>query len=408
MTTLDIKSYIKDHKVEAVNVLVELSVGDYLRIAQSILDDNEFQRKRVIKSTVSRQLKADLQTGCTMPSIILAISEEIVDHSFNYEQAKETHINKIVSNAFDEHKLLIIDGLQRTNILIELARELKKNDNVKDLERLKKQMLRFEVYVGIDKLGILYRMITLNTGQQTMSLRHLMEILYIDYVKMSWNGSNIKLLTQKDRQKIPADTTHFSFKDVLDGFNAYLIGSEQLLTKVGVLSNIKNIKKISEIREKEQDTFKDFVLTYQHFLEKVNATSKDWSYHKDQNGSQEYQINYLPFGKTAIEIFKKSQPMSGFGATLHILSKSGVSFVDINKTIDKLVVGEDSVQESFENLLKQLDTLRDESKRLGSDQRKFFKFFFKSLLSPNGDNIGQFDEAIAKTTEEMRLELEWA
>lgn len=407
MTTLDIKSYIKDHKVEAVNVLAELSVGDYLRVAQSILDDNEFQRKRVIKSTVSRQLKADLETGCTMPSIILAISEEIVNHSFDYEKAKETDINKIISNAFDQHKLLIIDGLQRTNILIELEKELIKDDKTKDLERFKKQILRFEVYVGIDKLGILYRMITLNTGQQTMSLRHLMEILYIDYVKMSWNN-NIQLITQKDGQKIPTNTTDFSFKDVLDGFNAYLTGSEQLLKKVDVLSNIKNIKKISAIREKEQDTFKDFVLTYQHFLEKINTISKKWSYQEGQNGNLEYQLNNLPFGKTAIEIFKKSQAMSGFGATLNILSKADISFKDINKTIDALVVGEDDAHESFQSLLKRLDILRDESKRIGSDQRKFFKFFFKSLLIPNGEGTSQFDKAVEKAAEETRFELAWA
>lgn len=403
MTTLDIKSYIKDHKVEAVNVLVELSIGEYLQVAKSILEANDFQRRRVIKSTVSRQLKADLQIGCTMPSIILATSKEIFDNPFNYKQITETELNGIISKAFDQHKLLIIDGLQRTNILIELEKEMENED----LRQFKRQVLRFEIYAGIDKLGILYRMITLNTGQQTMSLRHLMEILYIDYVNMPWD-SDIKLMTQKDGQKIPADTTHFSFKDVLDGFNAYLTGSEQLLTKVDVLSNIKNIKKISEIRKKEQDTFKDFVLTYQNFLNKIDSISKNWSYNEGQNGSQEHQLNNLPFGKTTIEIFKKSQAMSGFGATLSILSKADVTFKNINKTVDTLVAGEDDIHESFQSLLKRLDSLRDESKRIGADQRKFFKFFFKSLLIPNGESTAQFDKAVEKAAEETRSELAWA
>lgn len=407
MTTLDIKSYIKDHKVEAVNVLVELSIGDYLRVAQSILDSNDLQRRRVIKSTISRQLKADLQTGCTMPSIILAISEDIVDDSYDYNNAKETLIQKIITNAFLQNKLLIIDGLQRTNILIELEKELRQDNNIKDLEQLKKQTLRLEVYVGIDKLGILYRMITLNTGQQTMSLRHLMEILYMDYVEISWND-NIKLITQKDGQKIPATTTDLSFKNVLDGFNAYLTGSEQLLKKVDVLSNIRNIKKISAIRKNEKDTFKDFVWTYHKFLEKMNEISEGWSYNEGKNGSQEYQLNNLPFDKTAIEIFKKSQAMSGFGATLNILSTSGITLKDINKTIDALVAGEDNIHESFQSLLKRLDTLRDESKRIGADQRKFFKFFFKALLIPNGESIARFDKAVEKAAEETRFELAWA
>jgi len=38
---MEIKSYIKDHKIEAVNVLVELTIGDYLEIARDVLGSND-------------------------------------------------------------------------------------------------------------------------------------------------------------------------------------------------------------------------------------------------------------------------------------------------------------------------------------------------------------------------------
>ena len=52
---MEIKSYIQDHKVSAVNVLVELSIKEYLRVADSILGENDFQRKsRIKKAGLSR------------------------------------------------------------------------------------------------------------------------------------------------------------------------------------------------------------------------------------------------------------------------------------------------------------------------------------------------------------------
>lgn len=404
---MEIKSYIQDHKVRAVNVLIELPIGEYLQIAESILGENDFQRKRVIKSTVSRQLKADLLIGCTIPPIILAISENATEIPSDYKKIENLIADRIVKLAFHEKKLLIIDGLQRTNVLIELENDLIREEKTIELALFRKQKIRAEIYVGIDKLGILYRMITLNTGQQTMSLRHLTEILYQDYTKINWE-KNINLVTQKDSTKIKHTTTDFSFKDILDGFNSYLIRDEQLLTKVDVLTNIKNIKKVAEIRRNEKDAFKDFVLTYQRFLQKIDTISNGWQFDENNIGFQEYKLNNNPFGKDAITIFKKSQPLSGFGATVGLLSKLGYTFEDVNNVIDGIEEGEESIEEGFQNLVKQLDLIREDSKRIGVTQRTFFKYFFKSLLSPGEDETGQFDKAIDRANQKTRIELEWA
>lgn len=54
--------------------------------------------------------------------------------------------------------------------------------------------LRLEVYVNINKFGVLYRMLTLNTGQTPMSVRHQIEMLYSDMLDKEING--VKLITE--------------------------------------------------------------------------------------------------------------------------------------------------------------------------------------------------------------------
>ena len=79
--------------------------------------------------------------------------------------------------------------------------------------------LRIELYLGINKFGILYRMLTLNTGQTPMSVRHQIEMLYQDYLTHDIEG--IKVLREVDENNNNELGT-YNFKSVIEGFNSYL------------------------------------------------------------------------------------------------------------------------------------------------------------------------------------------
>ena len=68
--------------------------------------------------------------------------------------------------------LVILDGLQRTYTLIAAKEELEKENDSKALSNFLNQKLRLEIYTGINKFGILYRMLTLNTGYRWHSVSH--------------------------------------------------------------------------------------------------------------------------------------------------------------------------------------------------------------------------------------------
>lgn len=73
-----------------------------------IIENNELQRKRVKTSkTIYSLLKSDLQKGCIMPPLVLALTkEEVIDVNNPDEEKLLEYINENSEN------VLILDGLQ--------------------------------------------------------------------------------------------------------------------------------------------------------------------------------------------------------------------------------------------------------------------------------------------------------
>ena len=111
---MDIKSVLTDSKVNARSILIEISVRDYLNLAESLLSSNPFQRKRVRGSkTVYSLLKADLLAGCVMPPIVLAYTK--------VNGTIEEDLRHSIENEKDSFSIL--DGLQRSHTLLDLKNE---------------------------------------------------------------------------------------------------------------------------------------------------------------------------------------------------------------------------------------------------------------------------------------------
>lgn len=129
-----------------------------------MIKNNDLQRKRVKTSqTVYSLLKEDLLNGCVIPPLVLAVMSD--DDRLKSMESDELQ-DYIKSN---KEKVLILDGLQRTHTLIAAEIDALKQKKERNFYNYK---LRLEVYVNINKFGVLYRMLTLNTGQTPMSVRH--------------------------------------------------------------------------------------------------------------------------------------------------------------------------------------------------------------------------------------------
>lgn len=394
---MDIKSKLYDKKIESWNILIELSINEYIKIARNILSNNPFQRK-VIKNSnkVYSLLKNDLLTGCIIPSIVLALKDSNLAQDNNVD---DKEINKAISK--DTSDLIILDGLQRTNIILDLEDELR-NDEIR-LRKFYDSNIRIEVYAGISRIGILYRMLTLNTGQTRMTLRHQIEIMYGDYSESN-KIENITLLKEID-EITKVNVGIYLFRDVVDGFNSYLTRNELPIKRNDVLDSMEGIEELSK-EENNKDLFANFIVIYNEYINKIytlieidNLELQDVI---SELYSQKITEDYEKYNKlldikesffNVNRYFNKSLSMTGFGAALGKLIDAGV-INDINEL--KELINELEIKNPYSilELYKVLKSIKDTAKNIGTYQRVYYYTFFKELFNKNSDSYLNVDKSI--------------
>lgn len=380
-----------DARINASNFLIELNIEEYLKIADRALRKNEYQRRRVKSaSSVYALLKEDIQKGCIMPPIVLGLPTPA--------QRKDISLDTICAfieeNAED---VLILDGLQRTYTLVDLRAELHTKGDESALAKLLAHTIRLELYVGINRLGILYRMLTLNTGQTPMSLRQQIEMLYIDFARIPIDG--VTVIKEAD-DDAPRKLGEYTFRSVIEGFNAYLERNELPLERTDILENIKSLEKLSG-ENQDANLFEDIVRTYDQFVKRVAEMTEGKEFTSDEAG-----IAGQVFGKDARRVFTKSQAITGFGSAMGKLKDFGAigGFGDVASSIPKLTSTAD-VHQSFLSLLKTLERIRLTSKKIGNSQRLYFHFFFRELFNADSDSHLDLEKAVSNAYQKYQVQV---
>ncbi len=362
-------SQIKDGRIDAWNFLLEISIDDYLNLVNDVIDKNDFQRKRVRSSkTVYALLKEDLKLGCIIPPLVIALSNTA---------KTDLNMENISSYVLENKKdLLILDGLQRTLTIKDLLNELSEDSIT--LDKVKNHKIRLELYVGINRLSILYRMLTLNTGQTPMTLRQQIEMLYMDYLEQQ-KIPHVSLIRETD-SKTARKFGEYNFHEIIDGFNAYLDREPSPMVRSDILDNIKSLEKLSK-ENQNIDLFESYIQAYHKLLEKILNLSPD-----EVTLPDEYIEKNDVFDKTASKIFRKPQVMSGFGAALgKLIDFEVIENIDSSISLIENLVMTDA-NEFLEKINKYLAEIKKKSKKIGTSQREFFMIYFRILFNNGTDS----------------------
>jgi hypothetical protein len=379
---MNLINIIFDNRIKAFNLLFEINIEEYYEMSKSILDKNEFQRRRVkSSSTVYSLLKKDLLEGCIIPPIVLALTDVEFNSSNGFEPE---YINSYIKSKQD--RLIILDGLQRTFTIRDLYKDLESTKDYANLQKLSSQKLRIEIYLGINKIGILYRILTLNTGQTPMSMRHQIEILYSDYLEQDIEGITL-LLESNDR--VPQNSKEYKFKDIVEGFNSYLDRDYLPMDRNSVLENIESLEKLSS-ENQNSDLFIDYLKVFDGLIQSLIAKSNSWEY----NEETDIKISAQPFGRNAEQVFKKPQVMTALGSAIGKLIdfKSLENLQAVLPLYHKLNLGD--IDTTLTNLILKLDKIRIVAKKIGNDQRLFFHHLFRELFDEKGDSYLDFNKSI--------------
>lgn len=374
---------IKDGKIGCQNYLIEMTIGEYFDISQNILKNNEYQRRRVkSSSTVYSLLKGDLKQGCIMPAIVLALAQEI---------KPEEDVTKVILENKDN--IIILDGLQRSYTIRDLVREVWGN-LIDDEKYVLNFPLRVELYTGINKFGILYRMLTYNTGQTQMSTRHQIEIIYSDYIDREQNG--IKFIREIDDAS-PRKLGEYKFRDVVDGFTSYLERDYLSIERIDILNSIKSLQELTK-EDPRAELFDVFINCYQSLVAKIEEQGHGWVPDVERLNVER------AFASSIISTFNKSQSLTGFGAAMGKLIDQGVydNLMRAKERVDGAPLND--VAEGMDLFVIKMDMVRKNAKKIGNDQRLFFYHFYRGLLAADADSFVNIKGAVEYATRQYERE----
>lgn len=377
-----------DERINALNALIVMDIREYVSVSKSITAKNEFQRARVRRSaSVYQLLREDLKTGCLMPSIVLAVRTEGMENVLNPREITEDQITAL----FKPENLIILDGLQRTYTLTDLAEKLEKKEPDKT-DKFYSQSVRVELYLGLSRIGILYRMLTLNTGQTPMPARHHIEILYSDYLKKE-PAEGIRLFAEKDRERV-TKIGDYQFRDVVEGFSSYLDRDELGITRSELSENIRNLEKLSK-ENKGDDLFEDYISSYNCFVKKTDELSDGWELDKEHYRQVKGYELETPFGRNSLSFFTKPQVLSGYGAAVGKLKDFEMvrDFNDVRNNIGRIRFSDDPVKTIY-TFLENLSEIKNTAKNIGRAQRLYLTYFFRELFNKEGDSFLSMENAI--------------
>ena len=287
-----------------------------------LINKLDFQRNP-LRASFYKRLESDIQTGCIMPNITVAI--KINERMPLLDEITEEYIEQNIKNAF------ILDGIQRLSTLSRI-----------DTTKLDKSRVLYSNILISDSMDrLLYRMITLNNGQKPMSARHQIEILAGNI--FDFDSLPILSVTEKEKKSRKNTEDTMNKENLIKGYLAYI-------------SNSINIDNQKIIEEKMNELIADKILN-------SNIASKNGEFQDVVNYvSQMIKNDYLNIW------FKVVNNFIGFSAAMNI------TYENIREISDS------DLQEHIE-LFEEVFSAIDVSKiKLGMARRRMVKFYFENFV----------------------------
>jgi len=255
--SFQIIGYAKDFRTDTNVLYAQISIKEYLDLIGDNFQDFEIQRKREKHKAYAR-MKEDVQKGGILPTITLAIKPEFFEKKIiNYIEEKDTE--SLSKWLFEENKVFILDGLQRSFILKDLQSE--------GVEFNPKQKLLLEFWVEKEFHNLIYRFIVLNAGQKPMSIRHQLDILFYGLrKKLELDIDGLKLLSEKDN-KSRSKAKEFQMKDIATSYYCFLIKNYEPAKDNIIAKQMQEDKILLSDNNKINEDFQLFQTYLHHYLD---------------------------------------------------------------------------------------------------------------------------------------------
>jgi hypothetical protein len=222
---LECTSVDYDHRIRCFVANCRSNYRWYLENTLGSEDLLHIQRKIISGRKTYETLRADLERGCVLPAIVLAVDDISVPDAmksnpgsgpFNLEESDKAVLAQLISDV-SNNGIRIVDGLQRTNAL----RDVKSKLDGPNLEEFLERPIRLEFWVNISFYSLAYRMLLLNAGQKPMSMKHQLEIVAENMQSELGNVEGLEVLTSLGARR-RSGPGQFQLSSLAGAFQAWL------------------------------------------------------------------------------------------------------------------------------------------------------------------------------------------
>lgn len=166
---------MKDERIQCYSIMISMNTDEYLKIIEEAYENNggiEGQRvplKNRSAQRIRETMREDIKAGTVLPPIVIGCTMEnikIIEDIYNNGTLLEN--DEIILDILKTNKISIIDGMQRTTAIKEIS----------DRDNEFRTKLRIELWITNNSNNLIYRMLVLNTGQISWTLKKQLEVVF--------------------------------------------------------------------------------------------------------------------------------------------------------------------------------------------------------------------------------------
>lgn len=331
-------------------------------------------------------MKLDILSGAILPPIVLGI---VVDRgTFDAIDRDTTHVNAILPKLLADESISLIDGIQRTTALYEVAIEHSDINNA----------IRIELWISLTLNNLIYRMLILNTAQIPWTVKRQLEVFYSALSKqIRAQIPNITIYQEDDRSR-RSQSAEYQENHIIELYLCFSTRKLKIDTREALSEEFARLDAIESTSSPEfTDMFISTLKDMVNFDITISAT-------KLPNVESEGLSKF----KSGFDIFSSQPARAGFitAASFYIYGRPGTHHdkPTIQMRIQKLHTGILTLLDTFQSLtddekssflaLPTLDErLNVKTTKVGDLEREFFYEAFSTLLNmiEKAENITNFE-----------------
>lgn len=206
-----------DLRTKTPVIYAQMPIREYLDLVGEDFDKFSIQRRRE-KHPAYARMKRDVQHGALLPTITLCVAlDRVPEMKALWETGKLDELAKKLS---EPNGVNILDGLQRTYILNDLA--------VEKYEFDKGQTVHLEIRLEEELNNLIYRIIVLNAGQKPMSMRHQIEVLFSAFkTTLEREIANLELFMELETTR-RTRPRKYGLDKIATAYHAFLLKSPEV------------------------------------------------------------------------------------------------------------------------------------------------------------------------------------